>query len=71
MRNLSQRVRRLENQTHVLSWWDLETWKAETTAGLSYDEQQARRLAEYPEHAGEIRQLFAHVGQRVSAALLV
>ncbi|HHX43142.1 MAG TPA: hypothetical protein GX714_04030 [Chloroflexi bacterium] len=40
-------------------WFDLEVWKREECEGLSLDEMEARRLAEYPEHAGEIRRYHA------------
>lgn len=40
-------------------WFDLEVWKREECEGLSLDEMEARRLAEFPEHAGEIRRYHA------------
>jgi len=67
---LLQRVKRLEQaQAPGGVWWNLETWQAETAAGVSYDEQETRRLAEHPQHTEEICQLFERVRQRVEAAL--
>ena len=67
---LLQRVKRLEQaQAPGGAWWNLETWQTETASDVPIDEQETRRLAEHPQHAVEIRQLFERVRQRVTAAL--
>lgn len=62
MRSVRTRLERLEHlaeQLQAYPWFDLATWKAETQAGVTLEEQEARRLAEHPHQAGEIRAAFA------------
>lgn len=62
MRNARARLDRLEKlaeQYQAAPWFDLATWRAETRAGVTLEEQEARRLAEYPDRAEEIRAAFA------------
>lgn len=61
MRSLPARIDRLERlaeQYQAAPWFDLATWKAETMAGVPLAEQEARRIAEHPERAEEIRAAF-------------
>lgn len=71
MGSLQTRVSKLEQQRNAArgrrGWFDLEVWKAESAAGVGLDEQERRRLVEYPEFSGEIRANFARRRRRLES----
>ena len=67
--SVRRRIEALEYQMSRAAgeWFDLEIWKAEHAAGVSLDEQERRRLAEYPQHAEQIRAFFSRIRARMAA----
>ena len=66
--SLKARLDRLEAKAGAnqpRKWLDLEMWKREAREGVSVNEQERRRLAEYPEHAQAIREDFAAARRNV------
>lgn len=61
--NLRSRLAKIETAVRAavgrVPWFSLKTWLREEKAGVPIEEQERRRLAEHPEHAGEIRRYHA------------
>jgi len=60
--NLRARLAKIEAKAKTVGgngWFSLKTWLREEKAGVPIEEQERRRLAAYPEHAGEIRRYHA------------
>jgi hypothetical protein len=49
------------------AWFDLAVWRQEQAAGVPLDEQERRRLVEYPAHVEAIRDHYAKARYRLTS----